>query len=92
MAPHSSILAWRIPWTEKPGGYSPRDHKEPETTEQLHFHFKPSTEGSFSVSNFGKKIVLDYLFQMRLFSQSLWKMIFTSMTTTVRGMCFRLYL
>ena len=20
MAPHSSILAWRIPWTEKPGG------------------------------------------------------------------------
>ena len=20
MAPHSSILAWRIPWAEKPGG------------------------------------------------------------------------
>ena len=20
MAPHSSTLAWRIPWTEKPGG------------------------------------------------------------------------
>ena len=20
MAPHSSILAWRIPWTEQPGG------------------------------------------------------------------------
>ena len=20
MAPHSSILAWRIPWTDKPGG------------------------------------------------------------------------
>ena len=20
MAPHSSILAWEIPWTEKPGG------------------------------------------------------------------------
>jgi len=20
MAPHSNILAWRIPWTEKPGG------------------------------------------------------------------------
>ena len=20
---HSSILAWRIPWTEEPGGYSP---------------------------------------------------------------------
>ena len=23
MATHSSILAWRIPWTEGPGGYSP---------------------------------------------------------------------
>ena len=21
MAAHSGILAWRIPWTEKPGGY-----------------------------------------------------------------------
>ena len=23
MAAHSSILAWEIPWTEEPGGYSP---------------------------------------------------------------------
>ena len=23
MATPSSILAWRIPWTEEPGGYSP---------------------------------------------------------------------
>ena len=23
MATHSSILAWKIPWTEKPAGYSP---------------------------------------------------------------------
>ena len=23
MAAHSSFLAWRIPWTEEPGGYSP---------------------------------------------------------------------
>ena len=21
MAAHSSVLAWRIPWTEKPGGF-----------------------------------------------------------------------
>ena len=35
MAAHSSILAWRIPWTEEPGG--PR--KESDTTEWLHFHF-----------------------------------------------------
>ena len=28
METHSSILAWRIPWTEEIGGlYSPRGHK-----------------------------------------------------------------
>ena len=27
MATHSSILAWRIPWTEEPGGYSLRGCK-----------------------------------------------------------------
>ena len=39
MATHSSILAWRIPWTEEPEGYSPRGRKESDTTERLHFHF-----------------------------------------------------
>ena len=29
---HSSILAWRIPWTEESGGYSPYSHKELDTT------------------------------------------------------------
>ena len=34
MATHSSILAWRIPWTGKSGGlYSPWDRKELNTTE-----------------------------------------------------------
>ena len=33
MATHSSILAWRIPWTEEPAGYSPWGHKESDTTE-----------------------------------------------------------
>ena len=28
MANHSSILAWRIPQTEEPDGYSPWGHKE----------------------------------------------------------------
>ena len=35
IATHSSILAWRMPWTEDPGGYSPWGHKELDTTEQL---------------------------------------------------------
>jgi len=33
MATHSSILAWKIPWTEEPGYYSPWGHKELDTTE-----------------------------------------------------------
>ena len=35
MATHSSILAWRIPWTEESRGYSPRGRKESDTTEWL---------------------------------------------------------
>ena len=34
---HSNTLAWRIPWREEPGGYSPWGRKESDTTEQLHF-------------------------------------------------------
>ena len=33
MATHSSILAWKIPWTEEPGGLSLWGHKESGMTE-----------------------------------------------------------
>ena len=45
MAPHSSTLAWKIPWMEEPGGCSPWGHKESDTTERLHFHFSLSCIG-----------------------------------------------
>ena len=35
IATHSSILAWRIPWTEEPGGLQSMCRKETDTTEQL---------------------------------------------------------
>ena len=39
MATHCSILAWKIPWTEKPGGlYIVHGVTELDTTERLHFH------------------------------------------------------
>ena len=38
MATHSSIPAWRIPWTEKLGGLQSTGCKESDTTERLHFH------------------------------------------------------
>ena len=37
MAPHSSTLAWKIPWTEKPGGLQSMGTLD--MTERLHFHF-----------------------------------------------------
>ena len=39
MGTHSSILAWKIPWTGEPVGYSPWGCKESDTTELLHFTF-----------------------------------------------------
>ena len=35
MTTHSSILAWRIPWTEELAGYNPCSRKESDTTERL---------------------------------------------------------
>ena len=39
MATHFSILAWRIPWMEEPGGLQSMGSKELDPTELLHFHF-----------------------------------------------------
>ena len=36
MATHSTVLAWEIPWTEKPGGY--RGLKELNVTEHARRH------------------------------------------------------
>ena len=41
MAPHSSTLAWKIPWAEEPG----RGREESDMTERLHFHFSRSRIG-----------------------------------------------
>ena len=35
MAAHSIILAWRIPWTEEPGGLQFTGHIELDVTERL---------------------------------------------------------
>ena len=45
MAPHSSILAWKISWTEEPLGCSPWGREELDMTERLHFHFSLSCIG-----------------------------------------------
>ena len=45
MAPHSSTFAWKIPWTEEPGGLQSMGSLESDTTERLHFHFSLSCIG-----------------------------------------------
>ena len=39
MAPHSSTLAWKIPWAEEPGRLQSMGHEESDPTERLPFHF-----------------------------------------------------
>ena len=41
MTTHSSLLAWRIPWTEEPGGYGPWGGKE-DMTERLSLSLFPA--------------------------------------------------
>ena len=45
VAPHSSALAWKIPWTEEPGRLKSMGSLELDTTERLHFHFSVSCIG-----------------------------------------------
>ena len=45
MAPHSSTLAWKIPWTEELEGCGPWGRWGSDTTEQLHFPFSLSCIG-----------------------------------------------
>ena len=45
MAPHSSTLAWQVPWTEEPGGLQSMGSLRVGHTEWLHFHFSLSCIG-----------------------------------------------
>ena len=45
MAPHSSTLAWKIPWMEEPGRLQSMGSLRADTTERLHFHFSLSCIG-----------------------------------------------
>ena len=51
MASHSSILAWRIPWTVEPGGLQSMVLEESDTTERLHSFTQPKYWSfSFNIS------------------------------------------
>ena len=53
MATDSSILAWKIPWPEEPGGLQSVGSQESDTTEQLNHHqvchsFSSKEQASFN--------------------------------------------
>ena len=60
MATHSTILAWRIPWTEEHVGLQSTGRKESDMTERLHFHFQGSSrwtkKGTRCEEHLGDKI------------------------------------
>ena len=45
MATHSSTLAWKVPWTEEPGGLQSMGSQESDMTERFPFHFSLSGIG-----------------------------------------------
>ena len=59
MATHSSILSWRIPWTEEPGGLCPQGRKESDMTERLHLNYGGGNEDN---GDFPQKIPGLYLY------------------------------
>ena len=56
MATHSSLLAWRIPWTEGPGGLQSLGVAESDTTDRLSLiHSLTSVNGTH--------LILGYIFE-----------------------------
>ena len=49
MAAHSGIFAWRIPWTEEPGGLQSTGSQRVKTTEQLTLSLSDVTASVLSV-------------------------------------------
>ena len=45
MVTHSNILAWKIPWTEEPGGLQSMGSQELDMTEQLNYHHHHHDDG-----------------------------------------------
>ena len=52
MATHSSILAWKIPWTEKPGGISSMGSQESDMIELTYTHTHTHTQRPYNKKKF----------------------------------------
>ena len=52
MATLSSILAWKIPWTEEPGRQRPMGSKKPDTTELIHTYVALSAVPEINITHY----------------------------------------
>ena len=90
MASHSSILAWRIPWTEEPGGYSLWSRKESDTTEWLSLidgQFYLGVEQQLSIcqlKSYAAPPLQPHRTVHRLFTHRLWKPRWTETTLSFK--------
>ena len=76
MATHSSILSWRIPWTEEPGRLQSMGHQELDTTKRLstaHQSPKKDVEASQMVTK-------------QRFSLCVWKSALQVLSLVVQGL------
>ena len=83
METHSSILAWRIPWTEKPGGLQSWGCKESDATFTFTFlaFFVPKT--GFPCPSVGQ--LFYSLLGRELLAQVCWVVILMSLDTSRDG-------
>ena len=56
MTNHSSILAWRIPWTEEPGGLQSIGCKESDTTEVTEHNIRVAEQYDIPIYIFLSKL------------------------------------
>ena len=56
MATHSSVIAWRIPWTEEPGRLQSMGSQESDTTERLKRQRGGNNKGGLNIYFFTKKL------------------------------------
>ena len=61
MATHSSVLAWRIPWTEEPGGLQSTGSQKSRTRLRMHTHLGPLKSFPFRESSaLARKVPLTF--------------------------------
>ena len=66
MAPHSSILAWRISWTEEPGGLHSMELRKRQTLLSMQATFTQVITGAPKMATWGRQTISD-AYKLKIF-------------------------